>query len=166
MAAAATLIVMMLMGGQDGTPGTPVAPTDQRPSDPRSSAPDPKSPVSVERVREGLQRPVLKIPQIEVLPVFRGSVEVDLPLDTPLQAMRRELAAESGYSKRAPDIIGAVMGIVKRVKAARRAHAEAEIRKAVQEELNAFCAQHDCSVLADGPPPIEGVIIPRKRPTQ
>jgi hypothetical protein len=55
------------------------------------------------------------------------------------------------------------MGIVKRVKAARRARAEAEIRHEVQAELNAFCARHDCSVLESGPPPIEGVIIPRKR---
>jgi len=123
----------------------------------------PESPVSVERVREGLQRPALKIPEIEVLPVFRGSVEVDLPLDTPLQAMRRELAGESGYSERRPDIIGAVMGIVKRIKAARRAHAEAEIRKEVQAEIDAFCVEHDCSVLENGPPPLEGIILPRRR---
>ena len=123
-------------------------------------------PVSVDRVREGLQRPALKIPQIEVLPVFRESVEVDLPLDTPLQAMRRELAAESGYSGRRPNLIAAVMTVVNGIKAAYRTHKEAEIRERVQVELNAFCAEHDCSVLEDGPPPIEGVIIPRKRPTQ
>ena len=144
----AALTILALMGGQ------------------ASPIPDPQSPVSVERVREGLQRPSLKIPPLEVTPVFRGSVEVELVLDTPLQAMRRELAAESGYSGRRPDIIAAVMGIVSRVKAARRARAEAEIRKEVQAELNAFCAEHDCSVLEDGPPPIEGVIIPRKRPDQ
>ena len=137
----------------------------------QSPAPAPESPpeppVSVERVREGLQRPALKIPPIEpAVPVFRASVEVDIPLDSPLQAMRRELAAESGYSGRSGfEVIGAVMSIVKRIKAARRAHAEAEIRAEVQAELNAFCAEHDCSVLEDGPPPIEGVIIPRRRPT-
>ena len=150
MGIASVLALLMSIGGQEGTP-----------------IPAPPSPVSVERVREGLQRPTLKIPPLEpAIPVFRGSVEVDLPLDTPLQAMRRELAADSGYSGRGPDIIGAVMGIVKRIKAARRAHAEAEIRKEVQAELNVFCAEHDCSVLEDGPPPIEGVIIPRKRPAQ
>jgi hypothetical protein len=136
---------------------------------PAAPASPPEPPVSVERVREGLQRPALKIPPIEPsvpVPVFRGAVEVDIPLDTPLQAMRRELAAESGYSGRSGfEVIGAVMSIVKRIKAARRAHAEAEIRTEVQAELNAFCAEHDCSVLEDGPPPIEGVIIPRRRPT-
>jgi hypothetical protein len=106
----------------------------------------------------------LKIPPLEVLPVFRGSVEVELVLDTPLQAMRRELAEDSGYSgRRGVEVLGAVMGIVKRVKAARRARAEADVRQEVQAELNAFCAEHDCSVLEGGSPPIEGVILPRKR---
>ena len=159
---AATLVVLVLMGGPQ-----PPIPNPQPPiPSSQSPIPDP-SPVSVERIREGLQRPALKIPAIEVLPVFRGSVEVDLPLDTPLEAMRRELAANSGYVGRSGiDVLGAVMGIVQRIKSARRAHAEAEIRKEVQAELNAFCAEHDCSVLESGPLPIEGVIIPRKRPTQ
>ena len=86
-------------------------------------------------------------------------------LDTPLQAMRRELAAESGYSPRI-NLLDAVTGIVRRVKAANRARREAEIRADVQAELNAFCAEHDCSVLEDGPPPIEGVIIPRRKPRE
>jgi len=137
----------------------------QSPASPPPSAPE--LPVSVERIREGLQRPALRIPPIEpAVPVFRASVDVDLPLDSPLQAMRRELAADSGYSGRSGfEVIGAVMSIVKRIKAARRARAEAEIRIEVQAELNAFCEEHDCSVLEDGPPPIEGVIIPRRRPT-
>jgi hypothetical protein len=134
----------------------------QSPSE--TPAPPAEPPISVERVREGLQRPALTIPPLEILPVFRGSVVVDLPLDTPLEAMRRELAEDSGYSgRRGVDVLGAVMGIVKRVKAARRAHAEAEIRKEVQAQLNAFCAEHNCAALEDGPPPIEGVIIPRRR---
>ena len=156
MGVAATLAVLMLLGG----PQSPLP-------DPSSPVPDPQPPVSLKRVHEGLQRPTLKIPPIETLPVFRGSVEVDVPLDTPLDAMRRELAADSGYSgRRGIDVLGAVMGIVRRVKSARRARAEADIRKEVQAELNAFCAEHDCSALEDGPAPIEGVIIPRKRPTQ
>ena len=159
----AALAVLMLIGGQAGAPATPVATTDQGPSDPRSPVPDPQSPVSVERVREGLQRHALKIPPLEVLPVFRGSVEVELVLDTPLQAMRRELAQSSGYSgARGVDVLGAVMGIVKGIKAARRTRAEAEIRREVQAELNAFCAEHDCSALEDGPPPIDGIVLPRR----
>ena len=154
MGVSATLAVLMLLGG------SPIP-------DPQSPISDPQPPVSLERVHEGLQRPTLKIPPVDPLPVFRGSVEVDLPLDTPLEAMRRELAADSGYSgRRGIDVLGAVMGIVKSIKSARRARAEADIRTEVQAELNAFCAEHDCSALEDGPPPIEGVIIPRKRPTQ
>ena len=53
------------------------------------------------------------------------------------------------------------MGIVKAIKSARRAHTEAEIRNDVQEALTTFCAEHDCSVLADGPPPMEGIVLPR-----
>ena len=79
--------------------------------------------------------------------------------------MRRELAESSGYSGGGGvEIIGLVMGIVRSIKAAHRAHEEAAIRKEVQAALDAFCAEHDCSVLADGPPPMEGIVLPRKRP--
>lgn len=151
----AAMLAVLMLGGQASTPAMPTTPPD--------SPSDPLSPVSLDRVHQGLQRSTLKIPPIDPLPVFRGSVEIDLPLDTPLDAMRRELAADSGYSeRRGVDVLGAVMGIVKRVKSARRARAEAEIRREVQAELNAFCAKHDCSALEDGPAPIEGVIIPRR----
>jgi hypothetical protein len=123
----------------------------------------PELPVNVEHVREALQRPGLKIPSVDPTPVFRATVEVDLPLDSPLQAMRRELTENSGYRGRSGvDILAAVMGMVKSIKSARRAHAEVEIRKEVQAELDAFCAEHDCSVLEDGPPPLEGIVLPRK----
>lgn len=146
------LVMLMVLGGQESAPAAP-------------PAPDP--PVSVENIREGLKRPRLQIPAIDSTPVFRGSVVVDLPLDSPLEAARRELAADSGYrGGRGFDILGAVTGIVKSIKAARRAHTEAEIRKDVQAALNAFCAEHDCSVLESGPPPMEGIVLPRKRPTQ
>jgi hypothetical protein len=36
-----------------------------------------------------------------------------------------------------------------------------EIRKEVQAALDAFCVEHDCSVL-EGPPPMEGIVLPRK----
>ena len=118
-------------------------------------------PVSVERIKEGLQRPTLKIPTIDPTPVFRATVEVDLPLDSPLQAMRRELAQDSGYSQKiGRDILPAIMGIVRGIRSAYRAHSEAEIRKEVQAEIDAFCAEHDCTVL-EGPPP-EGIVLPRK----
>jgi hypothetical protein len=134
-----------------------------------AAPPAPELPVSVENIREGLKRPpVLKIPPIDPTPVFRATV-TETPFENPLQGMRRELAENpgpvggrlSGF-----DVLGAAMGIVKSIKSARRAHAEAEIRKEVQVALNAFCAAHDCSVLEDGPPPMEGIVLPRKRQAQ
>lgn len=119
--------------------------------------------VSVERIREGLQRPALKIPPVEFVPVFRATVD-DRLFENPLQGMRRELAEDSGYSgKGGVDVLAMAMGLVKSIKGAYRAHTEARIRKEVQEALAAFCAEHDCSVLADGPPPLEGIVLPRRR---
>jgi hypothetical protein len=98
------------------------------------------------------------------MPVFRATVEGEAPFDNPLQGMRRELAEyPTGVGGRLGgiDVLPAVMGIVKSIKSAYRAHAEAEIRKEVQAALDAFCAEHDCSVL-EGPPPMEGIVLPRK----
>jgi hypothetical protein len=145
----AAFAVLVLLAGQDPAP---------------AASPPPDVPASVEHIREALQRPGLKIPPVDPTPVFRAAI-VDKVLDNPLQAMRRELAESSGYSGRGGfEIIGAVMGIVRSIKAAHRAHEEAAIRKEVQEALNAFCAEHDCSVLSDGPPPMEGIVLPGKRP--
>ena len=135
------------------------------------AAADPSAPdtalvtlVSVERIHDGLQRPALKIPPpVEFVPVFRATIDERL-FETPLQGMRRELAEDSGYRGRAGvDVLALAMGVVKSIKGAYRAHSEARIRKEVQEALDAFCAEHDCSVLADGPPPIEGIVLPQRR---
>ena len=140
------LAVVMMASGQAAAPPAP--------------APDP--PVSVEHIREALQRPGLKIPPIDATAVFRATI-TEAAFDNPLKGMRRELAGNSGYSGRGGvEIIGLVMGIVRSIKAAHRAHEEAAIRKEVQEALNAFCAEHDCSVLSEGPPPLEGIVFPRK----
>jgi len=148
------LLMLMVLGGQESAPAAP-------------PAPDP--PVSVENIREGLKRPpAQKIPQIDPTPVFRATV-TEAAFENPLQGMRRELAENPGpVGGRLGgfDVLGAVMGIVKSIKAARYAHAEAEIRKDVQAALNAFCAEHDCSVLENGPPPMEGIVLPRKRLAQ
>jgi hypothetical protein len=135
-----------------------------------SPAADPATPdtgfvtlVSVERIHDGLQRPALKIPPpVEFVPVFRATIDERL-FETPLQGMRRELAEDSGYrGKAGVDVLALAMGVVKSIKGAYRAHSEARIRKEVQEALDAFCAEHDCSVLADGPPPMEGIVLPRR----
>jgi hypothetical protein len=147
----AALAMLMLLSGQDSIPAAP---------------PAPDLPVSVENIRGGLKRQALRIPPIDPTPVFRATI-TEAPFENPLQGMRRELAENPGAvggRLGGFDVLGAVMGIVKSIKAARRAHAEAEIRKDVQAALNAFCAEHDCSVLESGPPPMEGIVLPRKRP--
>ena len=119
--------------------------------------------VSVERIHDGLQRPPLKVPPpVEFVPVFRATIDERL-FETPLQGMRRELAEDSGYrGKAGVDLLPLAMGVVKSIKSAYRAHSEARIRKEVQAALDAFCAEHDCSVLEDGPPPMEGIVLPRR----
>ena len=120
--------------------------------------------VSVERIREGLQRPALTIPPAEFVPVFRATIDERL-FENPLQGMRRELAEDSGYrGKSGIDVLALATGLVKSIKGAYRAHTEARIRMEVQAALDAFCAEHDCSVLADGPPPLEGIVLPRRSP--
>ena len=153
------VLALMMMAASQTSPPPPAALPEQAPG------PAPEYPVSVERVREGLKRPALKIPPVDSTPVFRATI-TETPFENPLQGMRRELAEDPGGHGGAGgfDVLPAVMGIVKSIKAARRAHAEAEIRKDVQAALNAFCAEHDCSVLESGPPPIEGIVLPRKRP--
>ena len=78
--------------------------------------------VSVERIREGLQRPGLKIPPFEFVPVFRATVDERL-FENPLQGMRRELAENSGYSGRGGvDVLALAMGLVKSIKGVSRPH--------------------------------------------
>jgi hypothetical protein len=119
--------------------------------------------VSVERIHEGLQRPALKIPPpVEFIPVFRATVDERL-FENPLQGMRRELTEDSGYrGKSGVDVLALATGMVKSIRGVYRAYSEARIRKEVDEALAVFCAQHDCSVLADGPPPMEGIVLPRR----
>jgi hypothetical protein len=139
---------------------------DQAPS-PAPAEPPPELPVSLERIHEGLQqRPKLKIPPVEITPVFRARVD-ELLFETPLQGMRRELAADpGGHPGGGVDVLPAIMGIVNGIKRARRARAEREIRREVQAAIDAFCAEHDCSVLENGPTPMEGIILPRKVPAR
>ena len=146
----------MMAASQAAAPPSPPVP---------SGAPDTAlvATVSVDRIREGLQRPALKIPPpAEFVPVFRATIDERL-FENPLQGMRRELANDSGYrGKAGVDVLALAMGVVKSIKGAYRSYTEARIRKEVQEALDAFCVEHDCSVLSDGPPPMEGIVLPRK----
>jgi hypothetical protein len=81
--------------------------------------------------------------------------------------MRRELAADSGRSGGSGvDVWPMIMGLVHKVKSAHRAWEEAQIRREVEQEITAFCAEHDCSVLEDGPPSLEGIVLPKFKRTR
>jgi hypothetical protein len=138
---------------------------------PASEKPQPADPVSAERIREGLKRPELQLPPLPPPPLtFRAEVEVTL--ETPLDVIRRELATEArGSLPTLPgpkevavplvsyDVLPAIVGLVNKIKAIRREHAEADARRMVQAELDAFCQTHDCST-GGGEPLSEGVIAP------
>ena len=130
-------------------------------------------PVSADRVREGLQRPEpLRIPPIpEPAAHFRVDVEGLFPVETVLDGVRRDLAAQPGFAAGRPtgpgsplagglDLLGVVRGLAGRIGGARRARAERNARREVQDALAAFCRVHDCSVLEEGPPPHEGLALP------
>ena len=123
--------------------------------------------VSAERIQEGLRRPALEIPPLPPPPLtFRA--EVLVTLETPLDVIRRELREEANVEWRPPaagsenqlvrmDILPAIVGLVNKFKAIRRANAEADARRMVQEELAAFCKTHDCADI-ERAPSSEGVI--------
>jgi hypothetical protein len=127
--------------------------------------------VSVDHVRDGLRRPELYIPPVQMQePTFRSGVTEKL--ETPLDVMRRELQEEArlrpwenGPSKppgviAQVDVLPAVYSLVAKIKAIRREHAEADARQMVDEELAEFCSAHDCAGAAQLSLD-EGVILPR-----
>lgn len=126
--------------------------------------------VSADHVRDGLRRPELIIPPVALQePTFRSGVTERL--ETPLDVIRRELREEARLhpwenAHYTPgviyqvDVLPALVSLVTKIKRIRYEHAEAEARQMVQEELAAFCAQHDCSQAADLPID-EGIIVPR-----
>lgn len=131
---------------------------------------DPASAVSLEHITAGLQREPLYIPPPSV-PQATFHVEVDerWPPETPLDVVRRELAADVGAAGRpgpstggSPalaqvDVLPAIYSAVHRLQAMRHEHAEAQARREVAEDLAEFCATHDCSAAGQT---IEGVILP------
>lgn len=123
-------------------------------------------PVSADRIRDGLRRPELQIPPLPPPPLtFRSEVQVTL--ETPLDVIRRELQEEAKVHFRTPvtkglaevDVLPALVGLVNKIKAIRRQHAEAEARTMVEQELAEFCSTHDCSEI-ERQPISEGVIVP------
>jgi hypothetical protein len=129
--------------------------------------------VSAERISEALQRSTIEVaplPAAETMPTFKVKVESDWPLETPLEAIRRELSTDvqrtrpfvPGTAGGTPplvtvDLLAVYGSIRKSIQQARRAHAEREARQYVVDDLAAFCAINDCSRPDDVA--IEGVIL-------
>jgi hypothetical protein len=122
---------------------------------------------------EGLKGSLFKIPPmppVEATPTFKLRVEGQWPLETPLEAIRRELGADTkrmrplvpGTAGGAPPLVTvdllAVYGSIKKsIQQARHEHAEREARQFVAEDLAPFCAINDCSHRDEAV--TEGVII-------
>ena len=127
-------------------------------------------PISLERIREGLERQsTLRIPDVTGMAYFRATIEEPMVFDTVLEAMRRDLARWPGTAISAPSFYPMsraaggteVLGIAR---AAVRAITERNARGRVEDALRAFCAEHDCTALEPGQPPIEGVLAPGAAP--
>jgi hypothetical protein len=140
----------------------------------QSSGADPAAlPVSVERIRDALQRPpALTIPPLpEPSVTFRSGVEDTLPFESVLEGMRRELALWSGAnsvihppgSGLPSSRLGGGVDVLPLISAAIKQWKTARARARVSKELAAFCAVNDCSVLEGGASPREGIVRPRDR---
>ena len=126
---------------------------------------------ALERITSALHRDPLYIPPPDVShATFHVEVDEWWPRETPLEAMRKELAADVGAAGRPGpstggtpaaaqvDVLPAIYSAFHRLQAIRREHAEASARREVAEDFAQFCAGHDCSAPTD--PAVEGVILP------
>jgi hypothetical protein len=125
------------------------APAEQTPSE---------LPVSIERIRERLNRPSLLQLPTEPEPDFRATVieAYTLP-ETVLEALRRDLAGDLTPKRIVPgtiapplvsvDLLQLATHLKRTISGALRARAERSAREEVAAALAEFCAQHDCSVV-------------------
>ena len=137
----------------------------------QSSGADPAAlPISVERIRDALQRPELWIPPLPVpSATFRSGVEDTLPFESVLDGMRRELALWSGANSiihppvsglpssrlgGGVDVLPLLSALANKWQAAKRERA----RDRISRELAAFCAVTDCSILEGEASPAEGIL--------
>jgi hypothetical protein len=134
-------------------------------------------PISLDRIRDAVNRPALKIPPpSESLATFRTSIEDKAPaFESVLEGMRRDLARWSGAGSdgpQAPDsnsirgprtrVQGVdVLPIVAALKKKWNEAKADRVRRDVAEELAAFCKANDCTVLEGGGSTTpEGIIVP------
>jgi hypothetical protein len=132
------------------------------------ACPVPAPVVSIERVREGLERPHrLILPNPEEMAYFRVTIEEKLVIESVVAAMRRDLAARPGRpiaaptSRYTPLAASAGVDLIALGRSFMKWRGDRNARRTVQEALDEFCAAHDCSVLEPGSPTPEGVIGPR-----
>ena len=131
-----------------------VACAEQEPAEQNSS----ELPVSIDRIKERLSRPVvLQLPP-ERKADFRATVTEEFtPPETVLEALRRELGGDV-TPKRIPagtispplvsvDLLQFVTHLKRQIGGALRARAERNARDEVAAALAEFCAEHDCSVV-------------------
>lgn len=139
---------------------------DTQSTEPTAAAPDVAAlPISLDRIREGLERPTLKIPPpTESLATFRSGIEDKAPaFESVLEGMRRDLALWSGSGAagpQAPDTnsipaarnVGGVdlLSIGSALKKKWNEAKSERVRRDVTEELAAFCKVNDCTVLEGG----------------
>jgi hypothetical protein len=114
-------------------------------------------PVSLERIKERLNRPaVLQLP-VESEPDFRATVVDAFTLpETVLEALRRSLAGDLTPKRIPPgtitpplvsvDLLQVAAQMKRRVSDVLRARAVRNARSEVAAALAEFCRQHDCSV--------------------
>ena len=139
------------------------------------SAPPPETaeaPESAEHVSRGLQtQQPLRIPPEPppAQPTFRAEVPGTLPLETALDAVRRELGAtprpghlvtpltgvEGMVAGSQVDVLPAILGLVHKIQRARYERTERQIQADVTAELADFCEVNDCSVVN------EGLVLPK-----
>lgn len=127
--------------------------------------------VSTGRLRDALRGTLLRIPAMPApeTATFHVEIHAPWPVETPLDAVRKELAAAARTNTprlrtatgAIPivqlDAMPAIENAIHRVRAIRREHAEDVARREVADDLAQFCAAHDCSQADEQS--IEGVII-------
>src|SRR5688572_27852547 len=118
----------------------------------------PELPVSIERIKERLNRPaVLQLPG-ESQADFRATVIESFTLPEPvLEALRRDLAGDFTPKRIPPgtiapplisvDLLQIASQVKRQLSGALRARAQRNARSEVAAALAEFCAEHDCSVL-------------------
>jgi hypothetical protein len=115
-------------------------------------------PVSLERIKERLNRPAaLQLP-VEREPDFRATIIEAFTLpETVLEALRRSLAGDVTPKRIPPgtitptlisvDLLQVATQVKRQVSGALRARAQRNARAEVAAAIAEFCAEHDCSVL-------------------